>query len=59
LESFIRSVAAEQASEQHPFIPVNVDPGVVNTDMHVVAGAASIADFPASSRFAERREKGS
>jgi benzil reductase ((S)-benzoin forming) len=58
MDTFIRTVAAEQASEQYPFVAVNVDPGVVNTDMHAVAGAVSSADFPASRRFAERRDKG-
>jgi len=58
MESFIRSLAIEQQSQPHPFIPVNIDPGVVNTHMHVVAGSASPEDFPASTLFATRRAQG-
>jgi benzil reductase ((S)-benzoin forming) len=58
MENFIRSVAIEQQAEAHPFIPVNIDPGVVNTEMHSVAASASAADFPASSKFAARRAQG-
>jgi benzil reductase ((S)-benzoin forming) len=58
MEAFIRSMALEQAHQPYPFIPVNIDPGVVNTDMHIAAGAASPADFPASARFVERRTRG-
>jgi benzil reductase ((S)-benzoin forming) len=57
-ENFIRSLALEQQVEAHPFIPVNIDPGVVDTDMHVQASAASPSDFPSRDRFAERKALG-
>ena len=48
MENFIRSLATEQATQPYPFVPVNIDPGVVDTDMHVAAASASLADFPAA-----------
>jgi benzil reductase ((S)-benzoin forming) len=58
MENFIRSLATEQATQLYPFVPVNIDPGVVDTDMHVAAASASLADFPAANRFAARRTEG-
>ena len=58
MENFMRSLAIEQESQLHPFIPVNIDPGVVDTGMHVVAASAPSADFPAANRFAARRAQG-
>jgi benzil reductase ((S)-benzoin forming) len=55
MESFLRCLAIEQQSQPLPFIPVNIDPGVVDTDMHVVAGSAAPDNFPAAARFAARR----
>ncbi len=58
MENFIRSLATEQATQPYPFFPINIDPGVVDTDMHVAAASASLADFPAANRFAARRAEG-
>jgi benzil reductase ((S)-benzoin forming) len=58
MENFVQSVAIEQQAQAHPFIPVNIDPGVVDTQMHLVAGSASPGDFPAAPRFAARRAQG-
>jgi benzil reductase ((S)-benzoin forming) len=58
MENFVQSLAIEQQSQPHPFIPVNIDPGIVDTYMHVVAGTASPHDFPAATRFAARRAQG-
>ena len=58
MENFIQSLAIEQQGEAHPFIPVNVDPGPIDTGIHLIASAASSADFPAGSRFTARREAG-
>ena len=57
-ENFIRSLALEQQVEPYPFIPVNIDPGVVDTDMHVQVSAASLSDFTARDRFVERKARG-
>ncbi len=58
MENFVQSLAIEQQAQPHPFIPVNIDPGVVDTQMHLVAGSASPDDFPAAPRFATRRAQG-
>jgi len=58
MESYIRSLVIEQQPEPNPFVPINIDPGVVDTDMHVVAATASADDFPAATRFATRRAQG-
>jgi len=57
-ENFIRSVALEQQIEPFPFIAVNIDPGVVDTDMHVQVSVASLSDFPARDRFVQRKAHG-
>jgi len=58
MENFIRTLAIEQEAQPHPFVPINIDPGVVDTHMHVVAAAAPLEEFPAANRFAYRRAQG-
>ena len=54
MEAFVRTLVVEQMRERHPFVVINIDPGVVRTAMHSVAAAASPGDFPAAARFADR-----
>ncbi|HKX42348.1 MAG TPA: SDR family NAD(P)-dependent oxidoreductase [Burkholderiaceae bacterium] len=54
MEAYVRTLALEQAGNADPFIPVSIDPGVVRTEMHVVASMADPKVFPAAPRFAER-----
>ena len=58
LENFIRAVAVEQAGEPHPFIAVNVDPGVMDTAMQALIRQQSPADFPEVARFIRRQADG-
>ena len=58
LENFIRALATEQKQEAHPFIPVNIDPGVIDTEMQALIRATSAADFPDVGRFVRRKEQG-
>ncbi len=58
LENFIRAVAAEQAGEPHPFIAINVDPGVMDTAMQTLIRQQSPADFPEVARFIRRQADG-
>ena len=58
LENFIRAVAAEQAGEPHPFIAINVDPGVMDTAMQALIRQQSPADFPEVARFIRRQADG-
>ena len=44
MEGFVRALAREQSVERHPFVVVNVDPGVVQTGMHDIAAGGSVAE---------------
>lgn len=55
MENFIRSLAIEQQAQTYPFIAVNIDPGIVDTEMHATAASAPLTDFPCADRFASRR----
>lgn len=58
IDSFIRVLALEQHQEPHPFIPVNIDPGAIDTEMQNAICVASKADFPDIDRFRLRKNKG-
>jgi benzil reductase ((S)-benzoin forming) len=58
LEHFIRSVAKEQEVESHPFKVINVDPGLIDTDMQLLIRQSSIEDFPALEQFKHRKSMG-
>ena len=58
MENYIRALAVEQQSEPHPFIPINIDPGVMDTQMQALVRACSPSDFPAVERFVNRKNEG-
>jgi len=58
LDNFIRAVAAEQQAEVTPFLPINVNPGVMDTEMQALIRSSSSSDFPDVSRFIRRQEQG-
>lgn len=58
MDQFIQVLAAEQATERHPFIAVSVDPGALDTGMQAALRGASEADFPASDDFERRHREG-
>lgn len=58
MENFVHALAVEQQAEPHPFIPVNINPGVMDTDMQAMIRASSVADFPDLERFIQRKEQG-
>jgi benzil reductase ((S)-benzoin forming) len=58
MENYIRALALEQQAEPHPFIPVNVDPGVIDTEMQALIRSSSVSDFPDIERFVKRKEQG-
>lgn len=58
LENFVRALAAEQRLEPHPLVPVNIGPGVIDTDMQAAIRQASAADFPDVNRFIQRKNNG-
>lgn len=58
LESHMRALAVEQRREAHPFTAVNIDPGVIDTDMQAMIREASETDFPEVRRFIRRKDEG-
>jgi len=58
LESYVRTVAVEQESEASPFVMLNVDPGVMDTDMQSLIRSSHKDDFPAVDYFIHRKESG-
>lgn len=58
LENYIRALGLEQQTEPFPFIPVNIDPGVIDTEMQALIRSSSVSDFPEIGRFIKRKEQG-
>ncbi|WP_024870818.1 SDR family NAD(P)-dependent oxidoreductase [Tolumonas lignilytica] len=58
LESYVRTVAVEQESETSPFVMLNIDPGVMDTDMQSLIRSSHKDDFPAVDYFIHRKESG-
>ncbi|HSD39299.1 MAG TPA: SDR family NAD(P)-dependent oxidoreductase [Rhodocyclaceae bacterium] len=55
LENFVRAVALEQGQEASPFVVLNVDPGVMDTEMQATIRETSVEDFPDVDRFIQRK----
>ncbi|MEM7344221.1 MAG: SDR family NAD(P)-dependent oxidoreductase [Chloroflexota bacterium] len=58
LEQFVRTVAAEQQREPAPFTLVNINPGVMDTDMQTLMRDQTAADFPAVDHFINMKKVG-
>lgn len=58
LENFIRALAAEQAGARHPITCINIEPGVVDTDMQAEIRDAGADAFPEVARFIELKRSG-
>lgn len=58
MEGFVRALAMEQQLQPHPFIPININPGVIDTEMQAGRRDASVADFPEVARFIRRKNEG-
>lgn len=58
MENFIRSIALEQALQDKPFIPINIAPGVIDTELQANIRASSVEDFPDIERFIQRKLEG-
>jgi benzil reductase ((S)-benzoin forming) len=59
MENFIRALALEQKAQTRPFIPINIDPGVIDTEMQALIRETSPADFPELERFVQLKKQGS
>jgi benzil reductase ((S)-benzoin forming) len=57
-EAFVRGVAVEQALQAHPFVLLNVDPGVMDTAMQAAIRQSAADDFPEVARFIQRQAAG-
>ncbi len=58
MENFIRALALEQQAQLQPFIPINIDPGVMDTEMQALIRETSPADFPDVELFVQRKNQG-
>jgi benzil reductase ((S)-benzoin forming) len=58
MENFIRSLALEQQAQPQPFIPINIDPGVIDTEMQALIRGTSQSDFPDVETFVQRKAQG-
>jgi len=58
MENFVRSLAVEEQRQANPFVPVSIDPGVIDTDMQALIRESSVSDFPDAERFKMRKEAG-
>ena len=59
MENFIHALASEQEAEAQPFLPINIDPGVMDTEMQALIRASSTEDFPDVEHFVQRKNQGS
>ena len=58
MDHFVRTLALEQAAQPHPFLTVNLDPGVIDTQMQALIRSTDKVDFPDVERFILRKEMG-
>ncbi len=58
LDNYIRALALEQQAEPHPFIPININPGVIDTGMQALIRNTPAQDFPELERFIRRKQEG-
>lgn len=58
MESYVRALAAEEKGQAHPFTPLSIDPGVMDTDMQALIRATPAQDFPEVQRFIRRQAAG-
>jgi benzil reductase ((S)-benzoin forming) len=58
MENFIRSLALEQRVQPQPFLPINIDPGLIDTEMQALIRSTSSADFPDVELFIQRKNRG-
>lgn len=59
MENFVRSLALEQHSEPHPFVSINISPGVIDTEMQALIRKSPASEFPDVRRFIQRKEENS
>ena len=58
MENYIRAIAVEEGFQAHPFVPVSINPGVIDTNMQALIREAQPDDFPEVERFRTRKISG-
>lgn len=58
MENFIQSLAVEQKTQIHPFIPITIGPGVIDTEMQALIRATPQSDFIDVEKFIQRKDQG-
>jgi benzil reductase ((S)-benzoin forming) len=58
LDHFLRTLALEQASEEHPIDVVLIDPGIMDTEMQAKIRSTEASLFPDLQRFKKFEEEG-
>ena len=58
MENFVASVAMEQKHQAQAFDVINIDPGVMDTEMQATIRTVNEVDFPDVARFIQRKETG-
>ncbi|RVU84528.1 SDR family NAD(P)-dependent oxidoreductase [Leucothrix sargassi] len=57
-DNFIRSIAMEEEQQAAPFIAVNYNPGVMDTDMQAGIRESDMKHFPTKQRFVDLKANG-
>ncbi|HEY1013677.1 MAG TPA: SDR family NAD(P)-dependent oxidoreductase, partial [Herpetosiphonaceae bacterium] len=57
-EQFVRALALEQAGEAHPLLCVNINPGLIDSEMQAEIRRVTAAEFPDIERFVGYQESG-
>jgi NAD(P)-dependent dehydrogenase (short-subunit alcohol dehydrogenase family) len=58
MENFIRTIAFEQQAQPRPFLPININPGVIDTEMQALIRATPRSEFHDVERFIQRKDQG-
>lgn len=58
METFIRTLGIEQRTQATPLIPININPGLMDTGMQEQIRATAAEDFPEVARFIQRAHDG-
>jgi len=58
MDNYIRALAAEQSNSPNPIVCINIEPGVVDTEMQTEIRQADPANFPDVGRFIDLKATG-
>jgi NAD(P)-dependent dehydrogenase (short-subunit alcohol dehydrogenase family) len=58
MDNYIRALAAEQSKSANPISCINIEPGVIDTEMQAEIRNTDPANFPELARFVELKQSG-